>query len=260
MSVSYCFEGRVALVTGASSGIGADTAFQFAKARCDGLALVGRNQERLDEVSKECQDQGLEKEKILLISEDMTSDGAPERIMDAVIQKFGKLHILVNNSGQAGRSNLSDPDLSEKFDHIYAVNVRATLLLTQLAVPHLIKTKGNIVTVSSICSKAAVPNMLVYNLSKAALDYFTESAARHLASKEVRVNSVNPGSIATPMHTRVGRNMKVVRELATKIHPLGRIGESEEVSRTILFLASDHASFITGETVSVDGGRFLLCP
>ncbi|XP_071812663.1 3-oxoacyl-[acyl-carrier-protein] reductase FabG-like [Apostichopus japonicus] len=260
MSASYCFEGRVVLVTGASSGIGAETAIHFAAASCDGLALIGRDKDRLEEVSIKCQTQGLAIEKILIISEDLASDGAPGRIMDAVIQKFGKLNILINNAGQGGMTSLADPELSQKFDHLYSLNVRATLLLSQLAVPHLIETKGNIVTVSSICAKAAVPNMLVYNLTKAALDYFTESAARCLATKQVRVNSVNPGSIATPLHTRAGREEKVVRELARRIHPLGRIGESEEVSRAILFLASDHASFTTGETLSVDGGRFLLCP
>lgn len=222
--------------------------------------MVGRDQGRLEEVRDRCTTKGIDKSKILLIQEEMTKDGGPQRIMKAVEEKFGKLHILVNNAGMGDLSSLSDPELMEKYDKLYALNVRSTALLTQLAVPHLIETKGNIVNVSSVCAKAAVPNMLAYNILKAALDYFTESTARYLASKQVRVNSVNPGSIATPFHTRAGRRIDEVRELARKIHPLDRIGESDEVAKTILFLASDHASFITGETISVDGGRFLLCP
>ncbi|KAJ8026030.1 Dehydrogenase/reductase SDR family member 7 [Holothuria leucospilota] len=190
MAVSYSFHGQVVLVTGASSGIGAETAVHFAEAGCDGLAMVGRDQGRLEEVRDRCTTKGIDKSKILLIQEEMTKDGGPQRIMKAVEEKFGKLHILVNNAGIGGFSSLSDPELMEKYDKIYALNVRSTALLTQLAVPHLIETKGNIVNVSSVCAKAAVPNMLAYNISKAALDYFTESTARYLASKQVRVNSV----------------------------------------------------------------------
>ncbi|XP_011705826.1 PREDICTED: L-xylulose reductase-like, partial [Wasmannia auropunctata] len=130
--------------------------------------------------------------------------------------------------------------------------------LTKLAVPHLIKTKGNIVNVSSIAGLRAFPNILSYCMSKAAVDQFTRCIALELGPQQVRVNAVNPGIIVTNIFQRSGMSedeIKSLLEHSKTTHALGRVGDTFEVARTIAFLSSDNASFITGVTLPVDGGR-----
>lgn len=132
-----------------------------------------------------------------------------------------------------------------------------------LAAPYLIQTRGNIVNVSSVNGIRSFPNVLAYCMSKAAIDQFTRCAALDLAPKQVRVNSVNPGVIITEIHKRSGMSSDEYKEFLKKCqqtHALGRPGEVEEVARTIVFLASEDASFITGASIPVDGGRHAMCP
>ncbi|XP_022102349.1 uncharacterized protein LOC110985559 [Acanthaster planci] len=253
------FAGKVILITGASSGIGAETAVEFAESGCGGLALVGRNKENLDAVCQQCQDKGVPKEKVLGIIADMAKDEDVQRIMDSTIQQFGQLDVLVNNAGIWCVKYLGEEGIMNVYDDIIRVNVRAVLQLTHLAVPHLAQSKGNIVNVSSICATRTLPMMITYNMSKAAIMQFTKCCALELAAKQVRVNAVNPGTIMTPVHERSGRADSVV-EKAKKVHAMGRIGQSSEVAKAILFLASDDASFMTGTNLPIDGGRHAMCP
>ncbi|KAI8514021.1 hypothetical protein Bbelb_083450 [Branchiostoma belcheri] len=134
-----------------------------------------------------------------------------------------------------------------EYDKLMNVNVRSVVALTQLCVPHLTKTKGN----------------LAYSMSKSALDQFTRCVALELASKQIRVNSVNPGVIPTELFRRAGRTEEEVAKLlehSKTTHALGRVGEVSEVAKTIAFLSSSDASFITGAQVPVDGGRHAMCP
>lgn len=143
------------------------------------------------------------------------------------------------------------------------INVRTIYHLTYLTVPHLIKTKGNIVNVSSVNGIRAFPGVLAYCMSKAAVDQLTRCVALELAPKQVRVNSVNPGVTITNLHSRSGMNPEqyaAFLERSKQTHALGRPGQPEEVARTISFLASDDASFITGASLPVDGGRHAMCP
>lgn len=129
--------------------------------------------------------------------------------------------------------------------------------------PHLIKTQGNIVNISSVNGIRSFPGVLAYNISKAALDQFTRCTALELAPKKVRVNSVNPGVIITNIHKRGGMDEEAYKnflERAKTTHALGRPGTVDEVSEAIQFLASDSASFITGASLPVDGGRHAMCP
>lgn len=143
------------------------------------------------------------------------------------------------------------------------INLRVVYLLTQLTIPHLKKTKGNIVNVSSVNGLRSFPGVAVYNVSKSALDQLTRCTALELAADGVRVNSVNPGVIATEIHKRGGMNdseYKAFMERSKTTHPLGRPGNADEVANAIRFLADNRdASFITGVTLSVDGGRHLTC-
>ncbi|XP_071497222.1 3-oxoacyl-[acyl-carrier-protein] reductase FabG-like [Diadema antillarum] len=253
------FDGRVVLITGASSGIGAVTAVQFAE---DGasLALGGRNEERLEEVAKECLSKGLSEDKVLTIKADLAKEEDVQRTMDMIIKHFGRLDVLVNNAGVVDATSILGEDLMKTYDRIMSINIRSVLQLSKLAIPHLIATKGAIVNISSIVGKRVCPGFMAYNMSKCALDHFTRVTALELAPKGVRINAVNPGVIITPMLDVFPVSTEEVREIAAKDHPLGRAGECDDVAPVIKFLASKAASFITGETISIDGGRHALCP
>ncbi|XP_065095420.1 3-oxoacyl-[acyl-carrier-protein] reductase FabG-like [Ochlerotatus camptorhynchus] len=253
------FSGKVVLITGASSGIGAATA-KYLTELGGSVVLIGRNAENLNKVGAECQ--ALGKQKPFLLVADVTKTEDNSRVIEETIKKFGKLDVLVNNAGIGKYAGIETTSL-EQYDEIMQTNVRAVYHLTMLAVPHLIKSKGNIVNVSSIAGTRAFANVLAYCVSKAALDQFTRCVALDLAPKQVRVNSVNPAVIVTDFHNRLGMSpadYATYLKNCEKSHPLGRVGQASEVAAAIAFLAADTASFITGTCLCVDGGKNNLCP
>lgn len=168
----------------------------------------------------------------------------------------------MNNAGILEIGSIENTSLAS-FDRVMNVNVRSVYHLTMLAVPHLVKSKGNIVNVSSVGGLRSVTNGLVYCMSKSALDQFTKCTALDLAPKQIRVNSVNPGVIITDLHRRSGMDEVTYQthlERAKETHALQRYGQPEEVAAAIAFLASDLASNSTGVTFSVDGGRHIMSP
>jgi NAD(P)-dependent dehydrogenase (short-subunit alcohol dehydrogenase family) len=145
---------------------------------------------------------------------------------------------------------------------MFDINLRSLFFLTQKCVPHLEKTKGNIVNVSSVAGTRAFPNVLAYCVSKAGLDQLTRCAALELASKGIRVNAVNPGVIVSNLHKRGGmadEDYEKFLENSKNTHPLGRVGEAAEVADLIYFLASEKATWVTGATYEIDGGRAQTC-
>ncbi|KAL5284599.1 hypothetical protein ACFFRR_006726 [Megaselia abdita] len=252
------FSGKVALITGASSGIGAATAELFAKEGAS-LALVGRNVENLKKTGEDCKKVNPSAE-ILLITADVTKD--VERIVKETLEKYGKIHILVNNAGILAYGGILESDLDE-FDTILNTNLRSVYHLTKLVAPHLIETQGNIVNVSSVAGLRSFTGAITYGISKAGLDQLTKCCSLDLASKKVRVNSVNPGVVVTDIHKRGGMTEEdyvAYLERSKGTHAMGRVGHVSEVASTIAFLASDDASFITGALVPVDGGKSVMCP
>ncbi|XP_065095419.1 3-oxoacyl-[acyl-carrier-protein] reductase FabG-like [Ochlerotatus camptorhynchus] len=248
------FSGKVVLITGASSGIGAATAKYLTELGAT-VAMTGRNAENLNKVGAECEAVG--KQTPLLLVADVTKTDDNSRVIEEIIKKFGKLNVLVNNAGKGAVGSIETTSL-EQYDDILQTNVRAVYHLTMLAVPHLIKSKGNIVNVSSVTGTRSFPNALAYCVSKAALDQFTRCVALDLAPKQVRVNSVNPAVIVTDFQQRVGMNptdYATFLKRCEQTHPLGRVGQAPEVAAAIAFLASDTASFITGTNLCVDGGK-----
>lgn len=251
--------GKVALITGASSGIGAATAVLFSKLGAT-LALTGRKQDNLDRVGNLCSENS--KTKPLLLQADLVIEDDAKKVVESTVQHFGKLHILVNCAGILELGNIENTSL-EQYDRMFNINVRAIYHLTMLAVPHIVQTKGNIVNVSSVNGIRSFPNVLAYNMSKSAVDQFTRCIALELAPKQVRVNSVNPGVTVTELQKRGGLDEEAYAkflERTKETHALGRAGQPEEVARAIAFLASDDASFITGASLPVDGGRHAMCP
>ncbi|XP_034829671.1 3-oxoacyl-[acyl-carrier-protein] reductase FabG-like [Maniola hyperantus] len=255
------FSGKVVLITGASSGIGAETAREFSKFGAN-LVLTGRNKENLDMVSKNCEELSPEKLVPLKIIANIKNEKDIEMIIETTIEHFKNLDVLVNNAGIAASGTIETTSLRQ-FDDIMETNVRGPYYLTMLATPYLIKSKGNIVNVSSVAGLRSFADALAYCTSKAALDQFTRCVALELGPKGVRVNAVNPGDIITGIHLKgcmSEQQYKGFFEECKRTHPLGRIGEPNEVSAVIAFLASDAASNITGSTLPVDGGRQAACP
>ncbi|KAJ0178702.1 hypothetical protein K1T71_005477 [Dendrolimus kikuchii] len=255
------FCGKVVLITGASSGIGADTATEFSKLGAN-VVITGRNKDNLDKISKACVEISPNKLKPLILIADMNNENDVEKIIKATIATFEKLDILVNNAGILETGSIETTSL-DQYDRVMNTNIRSSYHLTLLAIPYLIKTKGNIVNVSSVTGLRAFPNVLSYCMSKAAMDQFTRCVALEVALKGVRVNAVNPGVIRTGIHLKGGMDDKQYEEFLKKCaetHALGRPGEVKEVTSVIIFLASDAASNITGATLPVDGGRHAMCP
>ncbi|CAG9858679.1 unnamed protein product [Phyllotreta striolata] len=251
------FVGKVILITGASSGIGAATAKHFASLGAT-LALTGRNMDNLKQVACECSTKSIP----LLLTAELTNENETKALLDKTIDHFGRLDVLVNNAGVIETGSIENTTL-EQYDRMMNINVRSIYLLSMLAVPHLIKTKGNIVNVSSVNGIRAFPGVLAYCMSKAAVDQFTRCTALDLAPKQVRVNCVNPGVTVTNLHKRGGMNPEQYEAFikrSQETHALGRPGQPEEVAKTIAFLASEDASFITGASLPVDGGRHAMCP
>uniref|UniRef100_A0AAG5DLU2 Short-chain dehydrogenase n=1 Tax=Anopheles atroparvus TaxID=41427 RepID=A0AAG5DLU2_ANOAO len=254
------FSGKVVIITGASSGIGAATAKYLTNlgASC---VLAARNEAKLAEVRATCA--ALGKVDPLTVVTDVTKPDDNERLIKLTVAKFGRIDVLVNNAGKGVYGSIEVADLAQ-FDDIISTNLRSVFCLTKLALPHLLASRGNIVNVSSVAGTNSFSNALVYCISKSGLDQFTRCTALDLASKGVRVNSVNPAVIVTDFHKSMGMDeaaYKAYMKHCETSHPLGRVGTGEEVAASIAFLACDKtSSFTTGTCLCVDGDKHILTP
>lgn len=251
------FENKVVLITGATSGIGKETAFCFDKEKAK-LMLVARDIKRLEDVAAKIKNNDSEAE---IFPADITDQNKMKQCVNETIRLYGGIDILVNAAGIIANGTIENTKM-EDWDYMMDINLRAVFNLVQLSLPSLIERKGNIVNVSSVTGVRAFPGVLAYCVSKAGLDQFTRCVALELAQKGVRVNAVNPGVTFTELHRRSGMNDEAYQaflEHSKTTHPIGRVGQPEEIAELILFLASSHAGWITGVTYSIDGGRGQTC-
>ena len=251
------FAGKVAVVTGATSGIGHACAVGFANEGAN-IVCVGRKEEALQEVSQELRNAGVE---ALPVRADLSVDDEADRVVEEALKVFGGVDVLVNAAGFLSTGTIENTSI-DSWDMMMNVNVRAVFRLMQKALPSLIDRCGNIVNVSSVTGLRSFPGVLAYCVSKSAVDQLTRCAALELAAKGVRVNAVNPGVVVTEIHKRGGMNddaYAAFLEHSKTTHPLGRTGRPEEIAALVMFLASEEASWITGATYSIDGGRALTC-
>ena len=244
------FAHKVVLITGASAGIGAATAELFAK-ECASVALVARNGAKLKAFAQSLTKKGAE---TLAIEADVSVDEEADVIVKKTIDKFGKLDILVNNAGILREAGILADDFLKTFDEVMNVNLRGTVRISYFAAPYLIKTKGNIVNVSSMAGISTTRTLnIAYRTSKAAINHFTRSAALELAAHGVRVNTVSPG----PVRTSIFEGQKVNLEVMASNTALGRLSNPSEIANMIFYVASDKGQSITGSNFLVDNGSLL---
>jgi len=242
----FSLEGRTALVTGASRGIGAAiaTALDAAGAR---VALSGRDRDLLDTVAGD-----LQHEPVVLTAELGDVEG-PTRLAHAALGELGRIDILVNNAATAARLSTVDLDAAT-IDTMLAVNVRAPLLLIAALLPSMIEAgRGSIINLSSVSGLVGTPRRAAYAASKGAIDAATRSLAMELGPAGIRVNAVSPGVVDTALWARNKAIPGVVEQIEAQT-PLRRWANPDDIAPGVVFLASDAARFVTGETISADGG------
>ena len=244
---------KVALITGGSEGLGKATAFLFAKEGAK-VIITGRTESKLQTAVEEGKAQGLEIDHLV---GDVADEQRTIETVQHILDKYGKIDILFNNAGVLYAATTHETD-TEIWDRIFDINVKGTYLMTKHVIPHMLeKSYGCIVNNSSVVGLKAVPGIAAYNASKGAVTQLTRTAALEYADKGIRVNGICPGTIETPMVWTMldgFEDKEAAREMFKSFHPMGRLGEPDEIAHAVLFLCDDNVGFMTGTMLSVDGG------
>lgn len=244
-------EGKVAIVTGASKGIGASIALHLA---AEGAAVVvnyASSKEGADRVVAEIVRKG---GKAIAVQANVAKQADIQRLFSEAKKAFGKLDILVNNAGVYEFAALEEVT-AEHFHKIFDVNVLGLILASQEAVKHFSPAGGSIVNISSLAATLAPPNTSVYSGTKAAVNAVTRSLAQELGPRKIRVNSINPGMVETEGVRAAGISSGDFRKQVEAQTPLGRIGQPQDIAPAAVFLASSDSGWITGETLYISGGQ-----
>lgn len=244
---------KVVLVTGAARGIGLACARRFLDEGAR-VVLVDR-----DEAGLQAACAALPADRVLAVAADASSRADVERTLAASLARFARIDVLVNNAGIVH----SAPFLSmaeEDFDRVIASNLKSTFLFGQAVARHMVEqaVQGSIVNMSSVNAVVALPDLIAYGASKAAIGQMTKTMAIALAPHGIRVNAIGPGTIATELARNAVLGSEAARRKVMSRTPMGRLGEPDEVARVAVFLACEDSAYMTGQTVYADGGRLAL--
>ena len=241
--------GKVAVVTGASKGIGAGIAKALAAEGASVVVNYASSKEGADKVVDEISKAG---GKAFAVGGDVSKAAEAQGIIDAAVQHFGKLDILVNNSGVYEFAPI-EQITEEHFHRQFNINVLGLLLVTQAAVKHL-GEGGSIINIGSLIARSPMPGGAVYGATKGAVDVITGTLAKELGARKIRVNSLNPGLVATEGTAQMTGPESEFEKMAVAQTPLGRIGQPRDIAAVAVFLASDDAGWMTGERLFASGG------
>src|SRR5437588_4502258 len=248
MNNNRTFEGKVALVTGGTSGIGETTAIEFARAGAK-VVLSGRREKEGAQVVAEIKKLGGD---AAFVRADVAKDADVKAMVKFAVDKFGRLDIAFNNAGVEWKGPLEQATEAE-YRRIFDINVWGVLNSMRHEIPVMLKNGGGaIVNTSSVAGHVGLAQVSVYIASKHAVEGLTKSVALEFAKQNIRINAVAPGVIATEMFDRFAGDE--LRDQIVSIVPVGRIGASDEIAAAVLYLASDDANFTTGTSLVVDGG------
>lgn len=242
------FENKVVLITGGGTGIGKAAASGFV-AKGAKVVITGRRTSVLEETARELGAQ------VHIITGDVSKSGEPARIIEETINKLGRLDVLVNNAGTGKMGPLSITS-DEDIEGIYRTNVFAPLALIREATAHLAESKGTVVNISSVAARGMMPGVVTYASSKASVDHATRLLAAELGPMGIRVNAVAPGLTDTDITADVKSNEEMLGMIIAQT-PMGRLGEPEDIANAVLLLASNSASWVTGQSVQAGGGYLL---
>jgi len=248
--------GKVAIVTGSAAGIGRASAVRFARegARVTVTDVDADGGRETVEIIKK--DGG----QAIFVHADLRDEEAVKRVVAETVKAFGGIDILFNNAGIMWFGSVTD-ETAENFDNVYAINTRAIFLMSKYCVPEMKKRGGgSIVNMGSVTAFKSSSGVSAYAASKGANTSLTRTMALDLARDNIRVNTIVPGTIDTPILRRFLADMEnpdAILNALARNHPLGRVGKPEEVANVALFLASDEASFVTGAAYAVDGGFII---
>ena len=246
------FDGKVALVTGASSGIGKETALLFAKHGAKVVAAARRKEEGEATVREIIANGG----EAIFVQTDVADEKQIEKLISETLKKYGRLDMAFNNAGVEGTMGKPLHEQDDKnYDTIFNINVKGVLWSMKHQILAMRKTGGgSIVNNSSVAGLLSFPGASVYVASKHAVNGLTKSAALEYGTENIRVNAVCPAVIETDMSERAFKDQPELKAAMAKAHPIGRVGQPREIAEAVLFLCSDGASFITGHCLPIDGG------
>ncbi|SEI45616.1 SDR family oxidoreductase [Pseudomonas sp. NFR16] len=242
------FDDKVVLITGGTSGIGLETARQFV-AQGAQVIVTGVTAQRLDEARLELG------ENALVLTADLRQPESLDAVISEISRRFGRLDVVFANAGAGNASPLEDVTAAQIHEQ-FGLNFSGAFFTVQKAAP-LLSKGGSVILTTSFLNAVGTPGLSILSATKAAVRSLARTLGAELAPRGIRVNAVSPGPISTPFHSKLGLSDSQLKEVAAGIEasvPLGRFGEVGEVAKVVLFLASDQASFITGEEIVVDGG------
>ena len=242
--------GKIAVVTGASKGIGAGIAKEFAEAGASVVVNYASDKQGADRVVDEITKRG---GKAITIQGNVAKKADVEKLFSEAEKAFGKIDIVVNNAGVYEFMPLEQVS-EQQFHRMFDTNVLGILLVTQEGLKHFNENGGSIINISSLASSLTPPTGVIYNATKAAVDAITRTLAKELGPRKIRVNSINPGMVVTEGVLAGGYSEGDMRKTFESLTPLGRIGGTEDIAPAAVFFASDGSAWITGETLVIAGG------
>jgi len=243
-------KGKVAVVTGASKGIGAGIAKEFAAEGASVIVNYASSKQDADRVVDEISKRG---GKAIAIQGNVANKTEVERLFVEAERAFGKIDVLVNNAGVYEFMPLEEVT-ENQFHRMFDTNVLGMLLVTQEALKHFDADGGSIINIGSLASSLTPPTGVIYNATKGAVDAITRTLAKELGPRKIRVNSINPGMVITEGAVAGGYTEGDMRKMFESLTPLGRVGQTEDIAPAAVFFASEDSKWITGETLLIAGG------